>query len=64
MQQDNTPSVLLFEKQEQDNKPGPVECLGLTFESDEQRRESLSGKLKEKLADPEFKSRGFSHSQG
>jgi DNA modification methylase/rubredoxin len=55
MQQDNSQSVL-FEKQEQYNKPGPVECLGLTFESDEQRRNYFLEKLKEKLADPEFKS--------
>lgn len=33
----------------------PVECLGLTFESDEKRREYFLEKLREKLRDPEFR---------
>lgn len=32
-----------------------VECLGLTFESDEVRREYFTEKLREKLKDPEFR---------
>src|SRR5438128_1405712 len=39
---------------------GPVECLGLTFESDEARRVHFLEKLREKLKDPEFrKMEGF-----
>ena len=34
---------------------GPVECLGMTFENDETRREYFLGKLREKLKDPEFR---------
>lgn len=41
---------------ESDKKPsGPVECLGMTFESDEARRAHFSGLLSEKLQDPEFR---------
>ena len=36
-------------------KKGPVECLGLTFSSDEERREHFREKLREKLSDPEFR---------
>jgi hypothetical protein len=32
----------------------PVECLGMTFENDEKRREYFLEKLREKLKDPEF----------
>ena len=34
---------------------GPVECLGMTFENDEKRREYFLEILKEKLKDPEFR---------
>jgi len=34
---------------------GPVECLGLTFESDEARRDYFLEKLREKLQDPAFR---------
>ena len=34
---------------------GPVECLGMTFENDEKRREYFLEKLREKLKDPEFR---------
>ena len=34
---------------------GPVECLGMTFENDEKRREYFMEKLREKLKDPEFR---------
>lgn len=36
-------------------KKGPVECLGMTFESDEARRDYFLKRLKEKLQDPEFR---------
>jgi len=34
---------------------GPVECLGMTFENDEARREHFLDLLREKLKDPEFR---------
>ncbi len=34
---------------------GPVECLGMTFESDEARRAHFTELLREKLKDPEFR---------
>lgn len=34
---------------------GAVECLGMTFESDEERRAYFIEKLREKLQDPEFR---------
>lgn len=34
---------------------GPVECLGMTFDNDEKRREYFTGLLREKLKDPEFR---------
>jgi len=34
---------------------GPVECLGMTFENDEKRREYYRERLHEKLKDPEFR---------
>lgn len=34
---------------------GPVECLGMTFDNDEKRREYFLEKLREKLKDPEFR---------
>ena len=36
-------------------KAEPVECLGMTFQSDDARRTYFTEKLKEKLADPEFR---------
>lgn len=33
---------------------GPVPCLGMTFETDEERRRYFTEKLREKLQDPEF----------
>src|SRR4051794_20675801 len=44
----------MFEKTG-DNRNAPVECLGMTFESDEARRSYFMAKLREKLADPEFR---------
>lgn len=34
---------------------GPVECLGMTFASEDERREYFREKLREKLQDPEFR---------
>ena len=34
---------------------GPVPCLGMTFETDEERRRYFTEKLREKLQDPEFR---------
>ena len=34
---------------------GPVECLGMTFANDQERREYFLEKLREKLQDPEFR---------
>jgi len=33
----------------------PVECLGLTFKNDEERRERFLGIMREKLKDPDFR---------
>jgi len=44
----------LFEEEFVTNE-GPVECLGMTFENDEKRREYFLGKLRDKLKDPEFR---------
>ena len=54
----------LFEKSYQEKleeeKNKPVECLGMTFPNDEERRKYFLEKLCEKLKDPEFlKSEGF-----
>ena len=38
-----------------DAQGGPVECLGITFESDEARREYFLEILREKLKDPDFR---------
>jgi hypothetical protein len=43
---------------------GPVKCLGMTFESDEARREYFTEQLRVKLKDPEFrKIEGFPHGE-
>ena len=34
---------------------GPVECLGITFENDEKRRDYFLERLRKKLRDPEFR---------
>lgn len=39
----------------QEQKSQPVECLGITFENDEKRREHFLEKLREKLKDPGFR---------
>jgi 16S rRNA G966 N2-methylase RsmD len=54
--------VHMFEKSlEEELEPssatakGPVECLGMTFPNDEERRKHFLEKLREKLQDPEFR---------
>lgn len=51
----NNDSRNLFENLETTSKEEKVECLGLTFENDEARREYFKEKLREKLKDPEFR---------
>ncbi|MFC1584567.1 DNA methyltransferase [Fibrobacterota bacterium] len=59
----NSKQKTLFQESEQQelelsSKPeneGPVECLGMTFENDEKRREHFLSILREKLKDPEFR---------
>ena len=46
---------LYSEKNGAPSKNGPVECLGITFESDAARRAYFLEKLREKLKDPEFR---------
>ena len=45
----------LFDIEPAPKPQGPVECLGMTFENDEKRREYFLDKLREKLKDPEFR---------
>jgi DNA modification methylase len=45
----------LFENETPEQRSGPVECLGMTFENDEARREHFLGRLRQKLEDPEFR---------
>jgi len=46
----------LFEQEELNNQDnGPIECLGKTFENDQDRREYYMDILREKLKDPEFR---------
>jgi DNA modification methylase len=46
----------LFSNKEQETvNRGPVECLGMTFENDDKRREYFLQKLREKLDDHEFR---------
>ena len=46
--------------QDENHSGGPVECLGRTFLSDEERREYFSAKLAARLKDPAFrKTEGF-----
>jgi len=40
---------------EKSKSSGPVECLGMTFSSEEERREHFLGILREKIKDPEFR---------
>ena len=45
----------LFDLEPAAKPQGPVECLGMTFENDEKRREYFLEKLCGKLKDPEFR---------
>ena len=53
---DDSPS--LFSEAHTAKSQGPVECLGMTFEDDEKRREYFLEKLREKLKDPDFRNIG------
>ena len=44
-----------LELQQETKEGGPVECLGLTFENEQARREHFMALLMEKLQDPEFR---------
>ena len=45
----------IFDIQPAAKLQGPVECLGMTFDNDQKRREYFLDKLREKLNDPEFR---------
>jgi hypothetical protein len=44
-----------LEEELESQKKQPVECLGMTFPNDEERRKHFLEKLREKLKDPEFR---------
>ena len=44
-----------YEEEVETRRSQPVKCLGMTFESDEERREHFLEKLRQKLKDPEFR---------
>ena len=44
-----------YEEQSEARRGQLVECLGMTFESDEKRRDYFLEKLRQKLKDPEFR---------
>jgi hypothetical protein len=47
---------LMFDSEKNHSvKESPVECLGMTFQDDEERRNYFLEKLREKLQDPEFR---------
>jgi len=45
----------LFNLEPKSAPAGPVECLGITFPNDDERRKHFLDKLREKLKDPEFR---------
>ena len=45
----------LFRPEPESAPAGPVECLGITFPSDKERREYFLERLRDKLSDPEFR---------
>src|ERR1019366_6382443 len=51
----NTTQTKLFGSNKDAASQQPVECLGMTFPSDEARRQFFLEKLKEKLKDPLFR---------
>ncbi len=52
MKQDKSANLFRDERAQYN---APVECLGMTFPSDEERREYFTEKLKDKLKDPAFR---------
>ncbi len=46
---------VLFDLKDHPKSQEPVECLGMTFDNDDARREHFTGLLREKLKDPEFR---------
>ena len=44
-----------YEQTQEEREKQPVECLGMTFENGDKRREYFLEKLREKLEDPEFR---------
>ena len=46
---------LFVEESREDYLKGPVTCLGMTFDTDEERRKYFTDKLREKLKEPEFR---------
>ena len=44
-----------YEEELEEKRKQKVECLGMTFENDDARREYFLGILREKLKDPEFR---------
>lgn len=50
------PTDELFNLDPKSAQAGPVECLGMTFSNDEERRKHFLGILREKLKHPEFRS--------
>ena len=47
-----------YEEELEEQRNQKVECLGMTFENDDARREYFLGILSEKLKDPEFRNIG------
>jgi len=45
----------LFDPEPSAKQQGPVECLGMTFKNDDERRKYFLNILREKLKDPEFR---------
>jgi hypothetical protein len=48
-----------YEEKLRSEKNKPVECLGMTFPNEEERRKYFLGTLSEKLKDPEFRGPGW-----
>jgi len=59
LSRDRSGQTDLFEKsleeEQEEREARKVECLGMTFDSEETRREYFLERLREKLEDPEFK---------
>ena len=52
---DNAQQISLLPETAPTKPQGPVECLGMTFENDQARRDYFLEILREKLKDPEFR---------